>query len=120
MAKSFKIEDEIYLDSGSVAKGEKDLNTYFSEIFKTEEYSTGEFSVTAGTNKRGSVPITIPTGYKFFSVSLSDYYNYCDANFVQFTLDKYKKLIYWYITPTYTASDENIRFKVIYIKEELI
>lgn len=120
MAKSFKLEDEIYLDSGSVAKGEKDLNTYFSEIFKTETYSTGKFSVTAGTNKRGSLPVTIPNGYKIFSVGLSDYYNYCDENFVQFSFDIYKKTIYWYITPNYAASDECIYFKVIYIKEELI
>lgn len=120
MAKSFKIEDEMYLDSGSIAKGKKDLNTYFSEIFKKEEYSTGKFSVTAGTNKRGSLQITIPNGYKIFFIDLGDYYEYCDANFVQFSFNKYTNTIYWYITPNYTAKDENLYFKVIYIKEELI
>lgn len=120
MAQSIKLKNEMYLDSSSVAKGKKDLNTYFSEIFKTQSYNTEKFSVTAGTPKRGNLKITIPTGYKIFLISLGDYFNYCDANFVQFNFNKYNNTLYWYITPNYTASDQNIYFKVTYIKEELI
>ena len=118
MSESIKLKNDKYLDSGSVAKGRKDLNTYFSEIFKTEQFSTGKFSVTAGTPKRGSVKITIPTGYKMFFIRLS-YYNYCDANFVQFSFNHYNNTIYWYITPNFSAKDENLWFDVISINEEL-
>ena len=107
MAKSIKLKNSKYLDSGSVAKGRKDLNTYFSEMFKMQQFSTDKFSVTAGTPKRGSLPITIPTGYKLFFIRLS-YYNYCDANFVQFSFNNYNNTIYWYITPNFSAPDENI------------
>lgn len=120
MAQSIKLKNDKYWDSSSISKGKKDLNTYLSEIFKTQEFSTDKFAVTAGTPKRGSVPITIPTGYKIFLISIGDYYNYCDANFVQFSFDKYNNTIYWYITPNYSANDQNIWFKVTYIKEELI
>lgn len=118
MAESIKLKNSKYLDSGSVAKGRKDLNAYFSEMFKMQEFSTDKFSVTAGTPKRGSVSITIPSGYKLFFVRLS-YYNYCDANFVQYVFNRYVNKIYWYLTPNYSASDEILAFEVIYIKEEL-
>lgn len=118
MAQSIKLKNNKYLDSGSIAKGRKDLNTYFSEIFKMQQFSTDKFSVTAGTPKRGSLPITIPTGYKLFFIRLS-YYNYCDANFVQYAFNKYVNKIYWYLTPNFSASDEQLWFDVIYIKEEL-
>lgn len=120
MAQSIKLKNDKYLDSSSVAKGRKDLNTYLSEIFKTESFATGKFSVTAGTPKRGNLKITIPNGYKIFSIGIGNYYNYCDANFVQFSFNEYNNTIYWYITPNYSANDENLVFKVIYIKNELI
>lgn len=120
MAQSIKLKNDKYWDVSSIAKGNMNLNTYLSEIFKTELFATGKFSVTAGTPKRGSVPITIPTGYKIFSIGIGDYYNYCDANFVQFSFNKYNNTIYWYITPNYSANDQDIIFKVIYIKNELI
>lgn len=120
MAQSIKLKNDKYWDSSSIAKGNMNLNTYLSEIFKTQEFSTGNFTVTAGTPKRGNLKITIPTGYKIFLISLGDYYEYCDANFVQFSFNEYNNTIYWYITPNYSANDENLRFKVIYIKNELI
>ena len=119
MAQSIKLKNNKYLDSGSITKGRKDLNTYCSEMFKMQEFSTDKFSVTAGTPKRGSVSITIPSGYKLFFVRLS-YYNYCDANFVQYVFNHYAHKIYWYLTPNWSASDEILSFEVIYIKEELL
>ena len=119
MAQSIKLKNDKYWDVSSIAKGNMNLNTYFSEMFKMQEFSTDKFSVTAETPKRGSLPITIPTGYKLFFIRLS-YYNYCDANFVQFSFNNYNNTIYWYITPNYSANDENLIFKVIYIKNELI
>ena len=118
MAQSIKLKNNKYLDSGSITKGRKDLNTYFSEMFKMQEFSTDKFSVTAGTPKRGSVSITIPSGYKMFLVRLG-YYDYCDANFVQYVFNPYNNKINWYLTPNYSASDEKLWFDVIYIKEEL-
>ena len=118
MAQSIKLKNDKYWDVSSIAKENMNLNTYLSEIFKTESFATGKFSVTAGTPKRGSVPITIPTGYKMFFIRLT-YYNYCDANFVQYVFDKYANKIYWYLTPNFSASDEQLWFDVIYIKEEL-
>ena len=119
MAESIKLKNNKYLDSGSVAKGRKNLNTYFSEMFKMQEFNTEKFPVTAGTPKRGSVSITIPNGYKIFFVKLS-YYNYCDANFIQYVFNHYTNQIYWYLTPNFSASDEKLSFEVIYIKEELL
>ena len=119
MAQSIKLKNDKYWDVSSIAKGNMNLNTYLSEIFKIDTFATGKFSVTAGTPKRGSLPITIPTGYKLFFIRLS-YYNYCDANFVQFSFNDYNNTIYWYITPNYSAPDENLWFEVIYIKEELL
>lgn len=118
MAESIKLKNK-YLDSSSVAKGRKDLNTYFSEMFKIQKFNTDKFSVTVGTPKRGLIPITIPSGYKLFFVRL-DYYNYCDANFVQYVFNHYTNQIYWYLTPNFSASDEQLWFEVIYIKEELL
>ena len=120
MAQSIKLKNDKYWDVSSIAKGNMNLNTYLSEIFKTESFATGKFSVTAGTPKRGNLKITIPNGYKIFSIGIGDYYEYCDANFVQFSFNEYNNTIYWYITPNYSANDENLRFKVIYIKNELI
>ena len=118
MGSTVKLANDLYLESSSIVKGGKNLDIYFSEMFQMQKFSTDTFSVTAGTPKRGSVPITIPTGYKMFFIRLS-YYNYCDANFVQYVFNNYTNDIYWYLTPNWSASDEKLWFDVIYIKEEL-
>lgn len=118
MGSTVKLANDLYLESSSIVKGGKDLDTYFSEMFKMQEFSTDKFSVTAGTPKRGSISITIPSGYKLFFVRLG-YYEYCDANFVQYAFNPYNNKINWYLTPNYSASDEKLWFEVIYIKGEL-
>lgn len=118
MGSTVKLANDLYLESSSIVKGGKDLDTYFSEMFKMQEFSTDKFSVTAGTPKRGSISINIPSGYKLFFIRLS-YYEYCNANFVQYVFNHYTNQIYWYLTPNYSASDEKLWFEVIYIKEEL-
>lgn len=118
MSKSIKLEEDIYLDSSSVVKDNTNLSDYFKQMFKVEQVHTDIFNVVKGEIIKGSISITIPTGYEFWGVART-YANYVNVTFTQCNFNYYTNTLYYLITPNYTASNEKIYFSLVFIKKDL-